>query len=157
MFFKSTTPSTRTDPEMPETRKPKAGQPSLIAETVEITGDIVMAGELQLEGRIKGNLRCLALVMGETGAIEGEIHAETIVIRGQVNGSIHGHTVRLEKTAIVDGDVYHESLAVEAGARLSGRFSYLSETPKLEAAKKPKSKRTKEPEPNFLSAPSAAE
>lgn len=98
--------------------------PSILAADVEIQGNLRSLGELQLEGRIVGDLECKNLVMGESGSIEGSIKAETVTIRGTVNGEIHAKTVALERSAVVNGDVYHESLSVEAGAKLTGRFTH---------------------------------
>lgn len=98
--------------------------PSIIANDVIIEGNVRTDGELQLDGTINGDLSCGNLVMGETGAVNGQILADDLIIRGKVKGEIQARTVRLEKSAIVDGDVYHESLAVESGAQLTGRFSH---------------------------------
>jgi len=100
--------------------------PSIIAEGVIIEGNVSEAGELQLDGHIEGNLNCENLVMGESGNLNGLIIANDVVIRGTVRGEIRAKIVRLEKTAIVEGDVFHESLSIESGAKISGRFAHLS-------------------------------
>ncbi|WP_020399119.1 bactofilin family protein [Kordiimonas gwangyangensis] len=100
--------------------------PSIIGSDVEIEGNVRTVGELQLDGAIHGDLTCGGLVMGESGAVKGSISADNVTIRGKVNGEIRARSVRLEKSAVVDGDVYHESLSVEAGAKLTGRFAHTS-------------------------------
>ena len=100
--------------------------PSIIGSDVEIEGNVRTIGELQLDGSIKGDLSCGGLVMGETGAVKGTISADTVTVRGKVTGEIRARTVRLESSAVIDGDIYHESLSVEAGARLTGHFAYTS-------------------------------
>ena len=101
-----------------------ASTPSIIGPDVEIEGDISSGGEIQLDGRIRGNLICGALVMGESGGVDGDIKADEVTIRGRVNGDIRARLVQLEASAVTNGDVYHESLTVEAGAKLNGRFQY---------------------------------
>lgn len=98
--------------------------PSIIGSDVEIQGNVKTSGELQLDGKIMGDINCGSLVMGETGAVTGLVQADNVTIRGNVEGEIRSKTVRLEKSAVVNGDVYHENLSVEAGAKLSGRFSH---------------------------------
>ncbi|MBL4790300.1 MAG: polymer-forming cytoskeletal protein [Kordiimonadaceae bacterium] len=100
--------------------------PSIIASDVIIEGNIKTSGELQLDGAIIGDLQCGSLVMGETGSVKGTIAAENVTIRGHIHGEIRARTVRLEKSAVVEGNVLHESLSVEAGAKLTGQFSHTS-------------------------------
>lgn len=105
-------------------RSGAATTPSLIASDVQIEGNVTTKGELQLDGAITGDLVCGGLVMGESGAVQGTIAAENVTIRGTVKGQIRARSVRLEKSAVVEGDVIHESLSVEAGAKLTGRFAH---------------------------------
>jgi len=116
-----------------------ATTPSIIGSDVQIEGNIKTVGELQLDGTITGDLACGGLVMGESGAVKGTITADTVTVRGSVKGEIRARSVRLEKSAVVEGNVFHESLAVEAGAKLTGHFAHTtgaSETPKA-AIEKP--------------------
>jgi len=101
--------------------------PSIIAAGVKIAGNMITDGEVQLDGEVVGNLTCKNITMGETGSITGNIVAEEAIVRGYVNGEVHARTVRLEKSARLEGDVYHLSLAVEAGAVITGQFRH-SET-----------------------------
>jgi len=124
-----------------------APTPSIIGSDVEIEGNVKTVGELQLDGNIIGDLSCGGLVMGETGAVKGIILADNVIIRGKVDGQIRARSVRLEKSAIIHGDIYHESLSVEAGAKLTGHFAHTStpnekkssgkETPSFVEEKKP--------------------
>ena len=100
--------------------------PSIIGSDVTITGNITTAGELQLDGAIDGDLVCGSLVMGEESSASGTIKSDSVVIRGSVQGEVRARSVRLESTAIIEGDIYHETLAVESGARLTGQFCYTS-------------------------------
>ncbi|TNE62025.1 MAG: polymer-forming cytoskeletal protein [Alphaproteobacteria bacterium] len=122
--------------------------PSIIGSDVQIEGNVRTQGELQLDGSIVGDLSCGGLVMGESGSVSGTITADTVTIRGHINGEIRARSVRLEKSAVVEGDVYHESLSVESGAKLTGRFAHTNspveaaspkqadETPSFVAGKK---------------------
>lgn len=96
---------------------------SIIAADVRIRGDVTAEGELHLDGAIDGDVRCHGIIQGETGRIAGSLTADSVVLRGRVEGSITARTVTLERTAQVLGDITHESISIEAGAHVDGRFT----------------------------------
>ena len=51
--------------------------PSIISEDVRLTGSLTSQGEVQLDGRIEGDLHVKHLVIGHTGMIEGVIEADS--------------------------------------------------------------------------------
>ncbi|MGD8325484.1 MAG: polymer-forming cytoskeletal protein [Sphingomonadales bacterium] len=102
----------------------QSAAPSIIGANVRIKGDVSTAGEIQLDGVVKGDVSAASITMGEQGVLEGTIVAEKIIIRGQVKGSIRGRSVVMERTARVTGDVYHSTLSIEAGAVIEGTFSH---------------------------------
>src|SRR4051812_38033596 len=77
---------------------------SLIAEGVQIKGDLITEGDLHLDGALEGDLRTGQLTIGETGSVTGSVYADSIEIRGRVRGVICARQVRLWATARVDGD-----------------------------------------------------
>ena len=101
--------------------------PSIISADVKIVGNISTVGELQLDGIVEGDVICSELTMGEHGGVTGTISAENLIIRGTVSGTMRARSVRLEKSAKVSGDVWHETLSVEAGARIEGQFVHDSD------------------------------
>jgi cytoskeletal protein CcmA (bactofilin family) len=52
--------------------------------------------------------------------VEGDIVAEELTIGGRVKGTIHANRVKLNSTAVVEGDIYHRSLAIEENAQFEG-------------------------------------
>jgi cytoskeletal protein CcmA (bactofilin family) len=103
----------------PARKTPKVA--SLIADDITIEGNLRGDGELQVDGAIHGDVAVARLVIGESGQIEGGVHAEVVEIRGRVVGSITAKQVRLYASAHVDGDITHEQLTMEAGAFFQGR------------------------------------
>jgi cytoskeletal protein CcmA (bactofilin family) len=75
-------------------------------------------------------VKCSQLVIGSSGAVHGEITADKIRIHGAVTGKIISKTVFLSQTAKVKGDIVHESLAIEPGARVEGMCSRLNDESK---------------------------
>jgi cytoskeletal protein CcmA (bactofilin family) len=116
MFAK---PANQTTAAPEAVRKPMAA--SLVAENVTLTGELASDGEVHLDGRLKGDARVNRLLVGETGAVEGAIAADAVEVRGRVRGTIAARSVKLHATADVEGDIAHDELIVEAGARFNGR------------------------------------
>jgi cytoskeletal protein CcmA (bactofilin family) len=106
--------------------------PSIIGEDMTITGNIVSKGEIQVDGEIQGDVRCVSLLLGDKSRVTGGVVADDVVVRGTVNGSIRGLRVTLQAQSKVDGDVYHQSLAIEQGAYFEGK-SRRSEDPVSQA------------------------
>lgn len=107
-------------------RAPAAARsgPSIISADVKMTGTIVSQGEIDINGQIEGDVRASALTVGETGAVKGEVIAESVVIRGTVEGRIRGRKVQLCTGAKVRGDIFHASLAIEPNAIFEGAVKH---------------------------------
>ena len=85
-------------------------------------------GELHLDGQVQGDIRCVALVLGENAQLEGNVVAENVMVRGRLKGSVRALTVTLESTSHVEGDLFHKSLSLEQGTHFEGD-SHPSEDP----------------------------
>ncbi len=116
--------------------------PSLISTDLEIAGNLSTSGEVQLDGTVAGDVNCGKLVIGEKASITGQIEADEVMVRGRVTGRIKARDVRLAKTAHVNGDIWHDSLAIEAGAFLDGHCKRNDASPVSEAVSDPASKLT---------------
>ena len=108
--------------------------PSIIGEDLTVTGNVLSKGEVQVDGQIQGDVHCSSLIVGEKAQITGGIVAEDVVVRGQVMGSIRGVRVTLQASSHVEGDIFHQSLAIEQGAFFEGK-SRRSEDPIASAPK----------------------
>lgn len=125
MFKTSKDDSPRSDNATAVTRRSHNDEaPSIIGTSVSLTGNLDSKGEIQLDGKIVGDVSCTTLSLGESGSITGLIAADTVIIRGTVDGEIRGKSVRLDKSAQVTGDIYHTTLSIEAGATVSGHFMH---------------------------------
>jgi cytoskeletal protein CcmA (bactofilin family) len=89
---------------------------------------VTSKGELHLDGRIHGDVHCVALVLGETARLEGGVVALDVMVRGRLIGSVRALKVMLQSTAHVEGNLVHKSLAVEHGTHFEGE-SRPSENP----------------------------
>jgi cytoskeletal protein CcmA (bactofilin family) len=105
----------------------KSTMPSIISTDLKVIGNLVSQGDVQVEGEIEGDVKSRNLIIGESGSVDGEIHADVVQVSGTVRGRINAKTVTLAKTARVMGDIAHESLAMESGAHLEGQVSRLDD------------------------------
>jgi len=94
--------------------------PSIISADMIMQGAVSSAGDIQIDGRVEGDVRSLGLVIGDKAEIHGEIFAEDVTVRGKVVGRITARKILLAATAHVEGDILHEALAVETGAFFEG-------------------------------------
>ena len=107
---------------------------SEITRGLSVVGDMEGDGDIRLDGRLEGNVRCRALVIGESGELVGRVDAQEVTVLGTVRGDIHAVQVKLESSANVSGDVVHEILEVAAGAQVAGRYSRATEKIRKEPA-----------------------
>lgn len=110
-------------PRAPEPSRPavRSSNLSTLAAGVKYEGNISGAGELQIEGTLKGDVRVARVIIGEGGAVEGTVHADVLDVRGRITGAIVAKQVRLYATSRVEGDITQEQLSIEQGAWFQGR------------------------------------
>lgn len=94
---------------------------STLSSDLQFDGNISGGGDLQIDGSIKGDVRVGRLIVGETGAVEGNVSADYVEVRGRVVGGISGKQVKLIATAYVDGDITAEQMSIDIGAYFQGR------------------------------------
>lgn len=87
---------------------------------MRVLGDLESDGDLQIDGRVDGNLRVKSVTIGQSATVNGAVLGDKIIVAGSVNGEIRGQSVVLAATAKVVGDIHHQSLAIDAGAFLQG-------------------------------------
>jgi cytoskeletal protein CcmA (bactofilin family) len=96
------------------------GVPSLISADLTIIGNLISTGDLQIDGRIEGDVESQTLTVGETAQVKGSLKAKQLRVSGQMDGVIRGQHVELTRSARVKGDVIHDDLTIEAGAHIVG-------------------------------------
>jgi cytoskeletal protein CcmA (bactofilin family) len=94
---------------------------STLSADLQFEGGITGGGDLQIDGSIKGDVRVGRLIVGETGAVEGNVAADYVEVRGRVVGAISGKQVKLIATAYVDGDITADQMSIDIGAYFQGR------------------------------------
>jgi cytoskeletal protein CcmA (bactofilin family) len=115
------------------TRRPGATKRSIIDRRLLVTGDLEGRGELQVEGRVEGNIRCALLLVGNEGIINGNVTADEVVVRGEIKGTIRANSVVLQDRARVNSEIFHKLLSIEAGACFEGEVRRSSDPTNIEA------------------------
>ena len=99
---------------------------TIVGRTTTIQGNLVLLDSVRIDGRVVGNVESapdckIAVAIGPTGEVTGDIKAHRVMVAGKVFGHIHAaDRVEFQKDSLVQGDVSYGSIAVEHGAKLSG-------------------------------------
>ncbi|HTL11573.1 MAG TPA: polymer-forming cytoskeletal protein, partial [Bdellovibrionota bacterium] len=100
---------------------------NIVSEGTTIEGSVTFDKVARVFGVLKGDVKTRAgslLVLGETGVIEGNVHADSLMIDGFVKGDIVADTrVTVSRTGRVSGNIRTPSLVVEFGAYVEGKCS----------------------------------
>ena len=104
---------------------------TLVAEDVEITGNVVFTGGMRIDGLVRGDVIGRAvegqgpslLVLSDKGRIEGSIRCSDAVINGIVTGDLDiEHRLELQSDARVRGTIRYKQLQMDVGASVSGHL-----------------------------------
>src|SRR6476661_10524054 len=113
MFLSSTKTTENQDIKAPAT---------LIGTGTVITGNIDAAGDIRIDGVLKGNLTGRArIIIGPESYIEGDITGQFADIEGKVEGRIQvKELLHLKGKAIINGDIHASKLLIEPTASFNG-------------------------------------
>ena len=109
----------------PKAKPAKTGTSGLsfISPEALVSGDLATEGQVHVDGRIDGDVKCAQLIQGSDGVIAGSIHAEDARLAGTVEGTVSARTLIVEASARILGDVAYETISIDAGAQLEGRLA----------------------------------
>ena len=137
-----------------ETRQPNRDPGSQRGETVaDIGKSIVFKGDLsgdedlQIDGQVEGGVQLAnhQLTIGETGRVQAQLYAKSVIVIGQVTGNITAtERVEIQVNGVVEGDVHAPRLIVADGAVLNGSVEMTK--PKASGANTPSAAETPKPQ-----------
>jgi len=89
-------------------------------EAVRMTGQ----ESVRIDGIYKGSIEIDgSLVLGDSGSVTGDVQASYFLVAGEMQGNIKCHTqLHFASTARVMGDVHAQSLIVDEGSQVTGRY-----------------------------------
>jgi cytoskeletal protein CcmA (bactofilin family) len=90
---------------------------------VEIKGNIKFSGELTLDGKLDGEIHTDGtLQLGDSAVINGNINAQSVVVRGKVHGNINAkEKIEIKSKAELFGDIRASKLVIEEGVTYVGK------------------------------------
>ncbi len=112
--------------------RPKNAMPSLVSADLSIVGDITGDADIQIEGRVEGNIKCRALTIDHGGEVMGKIIADDVMIDGNFKGQMSAGLVKVAASAKVKGDItVSEALSIEVGSSFEGQCKRVRQPEKL--------------------------
>ncbi len=116
----TTAPAER--PNRPKHISASSAPSTVIATSSHIDGEIKGSGDIRIEGGLTGRIDSTASVLiAETGRVEAEIKAETVIVAGNVSGNIQAdQKIELTPTAEMIGDLAAPRILIQEGATFEG-------------------------------------
>ena len=94
---------------------------SHLGEDSRFEGEIDCKGEIEIAGKVKGNVKAKKLRILETGSIKGLVQAEDVEVLGCMVGNIESVNIYIGGKGVVRGNLrFENNLTVLEGADISG-------------------------------------
>jgi cytoskeletal protein CcmA (bactofilin family) len=96
---------------------------NVLGSDVEIKGTLKFTGELTFEGKLEGEIHTDGtLNLGDSAVINGNIDAQSVVVRGKVTGNINAkEKIDIKAKAELFGDIRATKLVIEEGVTFVGK------------------------------------
>src|SRR6185369_2851662 len=96
---------------------------NVLTADVEIKGNLKFSGELTFDGKIDGEIQTDGVLnLGDSATVNGNINAQSVVVRGKVNGNITAkEKIDLKTKTELFGDIRASKLSVEEGVTFVGK------------------------------------
>ena len=94
--------------------------PSIISAALTVIGRLESAGDIQIEGKVEGDVRGQMVRIGSTAMIKGTVFGDVVESAGTIEGKIEARSAVLMGTARMIGDIVHQSLQISQGAYFNG-------------------------------------
>ena len=94
--------------------------PSIIVSDLNISGDLVSQGSIEIGGKVKGNVKCNNVVIRKESKVDGDIFADKLVIKGVVKGIVNVDDVIIDESGVFEGQINYKNLTTKPGANING-------------------------------------
>jgi cytoskeletal protein CcmA (bactofilin family) len=96
---------------------------NVLSSDVEVKGTIKFSGELQFEGKLDGEIQTDGILnLGDSAIINGNISAQSVVVRGKITGNIVAKDkIEIKTKTELFGDIRSAKLVVEEGVTFVGK------------------------------------
>lgn len=132
---------------------------TVIARGVKVEGDFASQGDVVIEGDVHGHITATgALMIGQEAHIHADVRVGEATIAGHVEGNIIvDKRLVLKATAHILGDVTAQTLSIEEGAVVAGKFAIGAKPAPAETALPSGTRPVRSPAAGLASAPKTAE
>lgn len=96
---------------------------NVLTSDVEIKGSLKFSGELTFDGKLEGEIQTDGVLnLGDSATVNGNINAQSVVVRGKVNGNISAkEKIEIKAKTELFGDIRATKLVVEEGVTFVGK------------------------------------
>ena len=101
----------------------KSHEPTVVASGVNVEGNIVADGNVDIYGSLAGNIDAKEsqITVKHGGRVEGNIVCRTLIIDGSVAGQCTSDSIEIEENGRVTGTLIYSTLAMKKGAVFCGQ------------------------------------
>jgi len=107
-------------PETARAASPASQIVSVISKGLTVTGNLESEGQIQVDGKIEGDVRGQTVTVGEGAVIKGAVYGDSVKVSGTIEGKVEAQAVAITKSGHLKGDIIHERLEIEGGAHVDG-------------------------------------
>lgn len=88
-------------------------------------GDLSSESDIRIDGTVVGSIKVMGkVVLGPNGRIEGDLDCQNAEIQGNIKANIQvKELLSLKSSAMVQGEVITNKIAIEPGAKISGTIN----------------------------------
>ncbi|RUT67150.1 ABC transporter [Morganella morganii] len=107
----------------PIKNEPAGKNITIVGSGCEITGDITLGGNIEIYGKVKGNINAgtFKVSVMEKGVIEGDVTAEYVSINGLMMGTCCAKNTEILQKSELNGVCRAEAFSIITGGRFVGQ------------------------------------
>jgi len=99
---------------------------TIIGEDLHISGNLTGAADIDLAGRVDGDITAASLDILTSGQVDGVVSVTHAHVRGHMSGSISATSVEIHTGAVCEADITAEELETRRGATIKGQLTISS-------------------------------
>jgi cytoskeletal protein CcmA (bactofilin family) len=102
-----------------------------IGKSVIIKGELSGSEDLFVDGVVEGSVELQGhnLTIGPNGKVDANVNAKGVVVQGRLEGNIRAsERAQLRSSAVVNGDISTQRIAIDDGAFFKGKVDIQKET-----------------------------
>ncbi|MDH0353806.1 polymer-forming cytoskeletal protein [Morganella sp. GD04133] len=107
----------------PVKNEPAGKSITIVGTGCEITGDMTPGGNIEIYGKVKGNINAGAFKVSvmEKGVIEGDVTAEHVAVNGMMMGTCNAKNTEILQKGELNGICRTEVFSIITGGRFTGQ------------------------------------